>query len=344
MRDESSLLRQWTLLTSLITRRYGLTVQQMASDTGVTPKTIRRDLDTFRRVGFILEETVGEFGRKTWRIKGDGQLPALTLTFEEAAALEVARRRLEPMTGTPFHEAACRAFQKIRATLSETARNYIDGLDRFFHQTTGGAADYSEKSEIFETLQVASEDQKAVHILYQSDHATEPAYRDVYPLGLVRNKEWYYLIALDPQSDKIKHYKLDRIEAVEISSFPFHRPKDFCLADHLGPSFGIFKGEGGPTTIRVRFAPSVARFVQESKRHETQRLTKQRDGSLLAEFRLSSTEEFKGWIMSFGAKAIVLEPDSLRREIREDLERLLAAYSSPNGSAARPLANKPTLK
>jgi hypothetical protein len=41
----------------------------MAADMGVNEKTIRRDLDLFRAVGFPLEETVGPYNRKSWRMK-----------------------------------------------------------------------------------------------------------------------------------------------------------------------------------------------------------------------------------------------------------------------------------
>ena len=44
--------------------RHGLTIREMAADTGVGPKTIRRDLDLFRALGFPLEEATGEFGEK----------------------------------------------------------------------------------------------------------------------------------------------------------------------------------------------------------------------------------------------------------------------------------------
>jgi len=335
MAEDTSLRRQWLLLRSLISRRYGMTVKEMAAATGVTEKTIRRDLETFRSVGFSLEETIGEFGRKTWRIKGDGSQPSLTFTFEEAAALEFARHRLDSLAGTPFYEAAQNAQRKIRSSLSENVLEYLARFSGFFHQTNPGLANYSAKSEIFESLMIGIEDGKAVHILYQSERATEPAYRDVYPLGLILHKEWYYLIALDPQEDKVKHYKLDRIEEVEVSPFPLRRPEGFSLSEHLSSSFGIYKTDSNPITIKIRFARSVARYVQESKRHETQKLTKQRDGSVIAEFKLSSTEEIRGWVLSFGGKAVVLEPISFRRQLAEELAMLVRDYNSHNEITSR---------
>jgi len=134
-----------------------------------------------------------------------------------------------------------------------------------------------------------------------------------------------YLMAFDPRHDQVRRYKLDRIESVEISSFTFQRPADFDVSACLAGSFGIYDGDGDVTVV-VKFLPAAVRYVLESKRHASQVSTRQRDGSLLAQFQLTTTVEIKGWILSFGGNAIVLEPDSLRAEIAGELERLLKAY------------------
>lgn len=128
MRSETSLRRQWIVLRALSSRHYGLTVREMAEEMGVTEKTIRRDLDTFRGAGFPLEETIGEYGRKTWRIKGTGGQPPLSFSFEEAIALDLGRRLLEPLSGTVFWEAARCAFQKLRAALGPKALDYLEAV------------------------------------------------------------------------------------------------------------------------------------------------------------------------------------------------------------------------
>jgi predicted DNA-binding transcriptional regulator YafY len=327
MRDDTSLRRQWILLKSLSASRLGLTVREMATEAGVNEKTIRRDLDSFQRVGFPLEETVGEFGRKKWRISGHGNQPPLSFTFEEAAALYVGRRLLDPLAGTLIWDAAQAAFRKIRASLGQPVLEYLECFRHFFHQIAFGASSYATKSEVIDELTRACEEGKAVHILYQSDRATEPAFRDVYPYGITYHRGSLYLVALDPQEDKVKHYKVDRIEEVEISAFPFPRPPGFDLASHLSGSLGIFHGEGD-VAVTVRFKQAVARYVLEHKWHPSQKLTKQRDGSLLAEFRLSCTEEIRSWLLSFGSKAMVLEPEELRDEIAREVHALCAAYEA----------------
>ena len=105
----------------------------------------------------------------------------------------------------------------------------------------------------------------------------------------------------------------------------FNRPDEFDLHEHLAKSFGVFHGDG-EVHVKVRFSPTVARYVTESKWHSSQRLAPQKDGSLIAEFDLGHTEEIKRWIQSFGKHAVVLEPDQLRSEIMGEMNALQVAY------------------
>jgi len=100
---------------------------------------------------------------------------------------------------------------------------------------------------------------------------------------------------------------------------------DFDLHAHLAKSFGVYHGDGD-VHVKVRFTPTVSRYVEESHWHASQELSAQRDGSLVAAFDLDNTEEIKRWIMSFGKHALVLEPDALRDEIVAELAALMASY------------------
>jgi predicted DNA-binding transcriptional regulator YafY len=324
MTEEPSLIRQLILIRTLLARRYGATVRELAHEMGVAEKTIRRDLNRFKKVGFSLVETTEERGRKTWRLVNDGRLPPLTFTFDEAVVLYLARPFLEPLAGTQLWHAAHSAMRKIRATLSESAMKYLDQFPKLFHSTSNGFGNYSMKAGIIDELTIASEERKAVHITYQSHRATEPATRDVYPYGLMRNKGSLYLVAFAPEHDKVRFYKIDRIDAIETTPIVFQRPSDFNFEDLVARSFGIFCGDDDITVV-IKFLPTVARYVLESNWNASL-LTREHDGSLLARFELSTTVEIKTWILSFGANAVVVEPECLRLEIARELEQMIKAY------------------
>lgn len=83
-------------------------------------------------------------------------------------------------------------------------------------------------------------------------------------------------------------------------------------------------------TFRIQFTRDVARYVRESNWHRHQKLHPQKDGSLIAEFRLTDTQEIKRWIMSFGPNATVLEPQELVKEIQSDLTAMQKTYANRN--------------
>lgn len=329
--EHPPLVRQWILLRLLSSRRYGLTVREIHEELGVSEKTVRRDLETFVEVGFPLEEIRQEHGRKAWRLAPDRNQPGLSFAYDEALALYLGRRFLEPLAGTPFWNAAQQAFRKIRALVGEGALKYAENFGQFFHRTTVGASDYSKKADIIDALMVGIEDAKAVFLTYQSLQATEPVTYDVYPYGLVYHRGALYLVGYAPDHKAIRHWKVDRIENAEVTEFPFPRPKDFDLQEHLRGSFGVFQGKG-EVRVKVRFSPVVARYVCEGEWHATQTLSAQKDGSVVAEFELSNTEEIKRWILSFGQHAEVLEPEELRKSVLQEVEAIAHAYQ--NGLAA----------
>jgi proteasome accessory factor B len=314
MHDESPLIRQWILLRTLAARKYGATVKELAREAGVSIKTIRRDLETFVTAGFPLQEVVGDFGRKKWRLESTKPPAELNFTWDEAAALYLGRRFLEPLMGTIFWQAAREAFRKIQAVLEPVPREYLDKFATMFCQTMGGMHDYSKKADLIDSLMQAIEDSQAVSMGYQSLSATEPVTYTVWPYGLAYHRGSLYLVGRTRRHEDICHWKVDRVEAVELKSQRFQRPEEFDLQNHLAKSFGVFHGDG-EAHVKVRFLPAVARYVEESTWHPSQKLTQQPDGSVIAEFTLDGTEEIKRWIMSFGKQAQVVEPDRLRDEI-----------------------------
>jgi proteasome accessory factor B len=327
MGEASPLVRQWILLRTLCARHHGATVKELSAEMGVTEKTIRRDLETFQTVGFPLVETVEQFGRKKWHIDPSKNQPGLCFAYDEAVALYLGRRFLEPLAGTVFWEAAQRAFHKIRASLGKEALKYVDQFATVFHQTMVGVSDYSQKADLIDDLMVAIEDRRAVFITYQSLQATEAVTYDVYPFGLTYHRGSLYLVGHAPQHDEIRHWKVDRIEEAKLEELRFNRPEGFDLRAHFARSFGVFHGDGA-VHVKVRFSPTVARYVQESTWHASQKLTKQADGSVLAEFDLGDTEEIMRWILSFGRHSEVLEPEELRKHIRQDVDAMLMMYAN----------------
>ncbi|MEQ8785537.1 MAG: WYL domain-containing protein [Pirellulaceae bacterium] len=315
------------LLKLLAATTQGRAVRELADEMSVSEKTIRRDLAVLTDAGFPIEDKTGEFGRKAWRIAPSWSPSQMAFTFDEALALYLGRQFLEPLAGTLFWQSAQRAMNKIRATLTPSALRYVDRAAEVLYHTAFGASDYSRKADLIDALMVAIEDRHAVFLTYRSQRATEPVTYDAYPYGLTYHRGSLYLVGRAPQHDEIRHWKVDRIEVVEPAELQFSRPSGFNLRRHFADSFGIWDGRGR-IAVRIRFSADVARYVEESTWHASQKLQRQHDGTLIATFRLSAIEEIKSWILSFGRHADVLGPPELREEIATELQTLLMRYTS----------------
>jgi proteasome accessory factor B len=323
------------LLRKLCARNAAWTLRELAGEFEVSPKTIQRDLNLLRGVGFPLKETVGPRGLKSWRCDTGAILSGLTFTFEEVAALYLGRRFLEPLAGTLLWDAAQSAFRKIRAGLGSDALTYLEQLATAFHKTAVGVSDYSERAEQIDLLMVAIEDCRIARVLYHSLRSDLPATVVLHPHGLINHRAALYLVAYVPDHEEMRHYKVDRLRDVELlTGERFQRIDGFDLQQHLTTTFGIYHGGGKPFHIRIRFAPEAARYVEEHRWHASQKLTRQTDGSVVLELELSRLEEVKSWVLSFGAKAMVEEPEELRGMMGEDA-RLLSSSYMEKGKAAR---------
>lgn len=335
MSDSETLVRQWLLLKLLSSRKYGMTVDEMAHEMSVHVKTVRRYIKLFRKVGFSLVETKGDHNKKIWRIKNPSGQPPLTFQFDEAFALYLGRRFLDPLAGTVFWDACQRAFKKIRASLGEPAIQHLNRLAGRIHSTNVGASDYSDKADAIDQLMVAIEDSKEAVITYTSAKSTEPVEYAVRPYGLAYHRGSLYLIGHSIEHNEVRHFKIDRLHEIEVSGLAFERPNEFDVEKHLADSFGVFHG-AGDVTVRVWFSADVARYVRESRWHVSQKLEGQPDGSLIAEFRLSATEEIRSWVLSFGSRAEILEPPEMRECVTKELQELVRRYEKDQRYSATP--------
>jgi proteasome accessory factor B len=322
--SDTALLRHLKILRALAARKRGVAVKEFAQEFGVSDKTIRRDLDVFARVGFLLHEEVEERGRKVWKLDAAHALP-VSLTFDEALALWLSRHLLGPLAGTLVGDSARQALGKVRSGLGEEVTRYLDKMLPLVHATMPGLADHAQKGEILDRLLIGMEDRQVVWITYRSQRATEPVTYDVHPYGVAIHKGALYLIGFAPQHDEIRHWKMGRIEEANVDVMPFTMPAEFRLDQHLAKSFGVFHGRDD-VRVKVRFSSAVARYVSEANWHASQKITPQSDGGLLAEFRLNSTAEIKQWVLSFGIHAEVLEPKKLREEMWKETAELADRY------------------
>ena len=163
-----------------------------------------------------------------------------------------------------------------------------------------------------------------IEIVYYTMSRKEQSQRRVNPYCIWYFKDAFYLIGYCHMREDLRVFALDRIKELHITEETFSMPESFDPEELMGSSFGIFKG--APTKVAIRFDAAVAGYIEEKQWHETQKITCQDDGSLILEMVVAGIEEVKHWILTWGAKAEVLEPKSLRDNIIAESKALLERY------------------
>ncbi len=78
--------------------------------------------------------------------------------------------------------------------------------------------------------------------------------------------------------------------------------------------------------VKIWFSSDIAGYIKEKIWHESQEIHTQEDGSVIFEAEVAGTDEIKFWVMNWGSQAEVIEPESLRKDIRSEIELMFKKY------------------
>lgn len=319
------LFRQWQLLKTLQAHRFGICADELAKRLECTKRTVQRDLSVLQQV-FPIQFEQSDFGKKLWKLAPHFiESEKLQLTMTEMMSLYLSQQLLAPLAGTPFGDGLATALQKIQAILPTRAMSHFAGLDDQFMIKSLGQEDYVGRSKEIAILNDAILCQKVLKITYHSGSQDRELTTLFHPYGMVLLSASLYCIGWLEEYAEVRTLKVSRLKGVQGTDKTFEKPATFSLARHTHGAFGVF-GPGRMQTIRARFTGWAATNVREHLWHRSQRIVEKQDGTLVAEFDLNNTVEFKRWLLGFGRHASVIRPKALALEIAEELASAQTLY------------------
>ena len=139
----------------------------------------------------------------------------------------------------------------------------------------------------------------------------------------------------------MRTFLLDRMRDTECATTErFDLPADFHIDEYFQGEFGIFK-DSKPQKVVIDFDAKAAEYVRMRKVHASQKLAAIAGGGVRLTMTVGNLTQLISWVLEWGPRAKVVEPEELVGRVREELESALAQYSSP-GSAKKP--RKPSKK
>lgn len=320
-----TLFRQWELIKVLQAHRMGVSTEELCRRLDCTKRTVQRDLTVLADILPITHED-RERGKRFWRLaRNTIESHDLQLTVTEMLSLFLSQQLLRPLSGTQFGDGLDTAIQKIRALLPARALSYFEGLDRSFFIKNLANHDYSDHDKEIRALNEAILGSRVVRITYRSASRGQEVISEFRPYGMVLLQASLYCIGHLACYDEVRTLKVARVQRVVQTAAQFERPADFSLAGHLRHAFGVFKA-GAAQSIRVEFTGWAATNVREMQWHPSQRIVKESGDTVLVQFELGNTVEFKRWVLGFGHHAMVISPKPLAEEIRAEFVASLCRY------------------
>ncbi|AZS46137.1 MULTISPECIES: helix-turn-helix transcriptional regulator [Microbacterium] len=201
--------RALQLLSLLQTNRFW-PCAELAARLGVTERTVRRDLDRLRELGYPVDSTSGRYGG--YRLATGAHVPPLILDDEEAVAVAIGLRYAAEAAISGIEETSLRALAKIEALLPHRLRRRVSALHSSVASLGRVVDDDVIHPESLSVFAAACRDHEHVRFDYRRTRE-EHSRRHVEPHQLVTAGRRWYLVAWDRDRGDWRTFRLDRIQA-----------------------------------------------------------------------------------------------------------------------------------
>ena len=181
-------------------------------------------------------------------------------------------------------------------------------------------------SQYFNGILHAIHNQHLINFRHEKYWEDSISFRTVEPLAIKESHHRWYLIAKDRKDKKIKSFGMDRINELHIEKEKFEYPKNLDVDKMFGDSFGVIT-IGDAQEIILSFDANQRKYLGSLKIHHTQQeLVGDKDEYRIG-LKMKVTYDLIKEILSYGDAVEVVEPKSLRKEIRKIYISALKYYS-----------------
>jgi predicted DNA-binding transcriptional regulator YafY len=209
-------VRKWSMadttsralaLLDLLQRRKHWTGAELARRLGTTERTLRRDVDRLRGLGYRIDSAPGHAGG--YRLDAGAAVPPLLLSEDEAVAIAVGLRVAAAEQLVDGTSTALSAIAKLEQILAPAQRRKVNALA---HSMTApsGRRDTDVSPDVLGAVALACRDHERVRFGY-TDGQGQTSRRHAEPHALAPARGRWYLVAWDLDRDDWRTFRLDRL-------------------------------------------------------------------------------------------------------------------------------------
>ncbi len=296
-------------LLSLLQTRRDWSGAELADKLAITPRTVRRDVDRLRDLGYPVDATVGVGGG--YRLGAGAEMPPLQLDDEEVLAVALSLQSGATGSVVGIGEASMRALAKLRQIMPSRLRHRLESLsiDVVPREPAASAVDASVLSAIASVCH----NHERLRFDYSTHDGTQSR-REVEPYRLVRSGVRWYLVAWDLAREDWRSFRVDRMEP-KIPTGPRFVPRELPAggaADFV--SRGVARAYSSTRATVLLHAPieQIAPMVNE----QWGSVESTDEGRCVIVLSGTSLRSIAHWLRAFDVDFTVVNPPELREECR----------------------------
>jgi len=305
------------IIQQIATRPHYWSRRTLADYHEIGERMIQKDLEIIRyRLGLSLQHEDG-----TYYFERLPQLPVATYSFSEALALLAAARAAQAIPGINSAELAAAIARLESLFPAGMGRLLRDALEKLPRRAV-------RRQEMLTLLYRALAERRQVRIRYvTASRGGEVKERVVEPYHIMPYGRSWHLIAYDHLRQEVIQFKVDRVQEAELLETTYTIPADFDIDTYLGDAWGLMRGAARePERVVLLFEPEAGRWVAEEIWHKSQISEMLPDGRVLVKFYVGITPEMVNWLLYYGSRVQVLEPEWLREQVVEEHRRAAGIY------------------
>ncbi|MEV0679495.1 YafY family protein [Actinosynnema sp. NPDC050436] len=315
-------------LLSLLQVRRDWTGADLAARLKVDVRTVRRDVDKLRSLGYPVNAAPGVSGG--YQLGAGAELPPLLLDDDEAVAVAVGLRTAANGTVSGIEETSVRALAKLEQVLPSRLRRRVNALQEHTISLTPTVARVDSRT--LTAIAGACRDHQRLRFPYAGREGDSK--RHVEPLGLAHTGRRWYLVAWDVDKEDWRTFRVDRIteEPTVAARFTPREPPAEDLALYVSRQLSV-----APYTHQAKLVMHAPLDVVAARASwSSVHLERIDDERTLLTVGSPSLEEIGLWIGMFGIDFDVLEPPELAEHLRVLGERFLGAARSVGADTPPP--------
>ncbi len=305
-------------LLALLQARSSWSGVDLAARLEVTGRTLRRDMDRLRSLGYPVHSTSGTAGG--YKLGAGARLPPLLLDDDEAVAVAMGLQAAAGGSVSEIGEASTRALGKLEQVLPPRLRRRLKVLRSSIVRLTDSGP--TVRMRDVSLLASACSDRRELRFRYR-DRGGAPSSRTVEPHRIVHTSRRWYLVAWDGDRKDWRTFRIDRLEGCAATGAHFaprSAPDDDVGAYVARGVAAVAYRFRTRVTLHAPFEVIRARFP-----HLTERLEAVDATSCVLSAGAGSLGELAGWLALFDVDFDVREPPELLAHLRLLAARLQRA-------------------